>query len=596
VVKYQDPAAGLWYQVVDQGPRQGNYLEATASAMFVYTLAKGVNHGLVSRDCVPVLLKGYTGIVERLIKAEPTGRISLTQCCSVAGLGYGRDGSYEYYVKEPVVDNDLKGVGPFILAGIELQDLVGPAQTAAQAADRPDEAQAPQAKTAGAPEWSMVPEILARIKAPVFAQREFAITAYGAATDGLADSTEALRKAIEACSAAGGGRVTVPAGVFLTGPIRLKSRVELHLDGGATLRFKTDPKAYLPAVLTRFEGMECYNYSPLIYALDEQDIAVTGDGVLDGQADEQTWWSWKGRKEFGAKQGSPNQQAARDRLIALVDQNAPVEQRRFGEGDYLRSSFIQPYRCRAVLIEGVRIIRSPMWEINPVLCTNVTIRGVTVTSHGPNNDGCDPESCRDVLIEDCVFDTGDDCIAIKSGRDNDGRRVAVPAENIVIRGCTMKDGHGGVVMGSEISGGCRNVFVEHCRMDSPNLDRALRFKSNARRGGAIENVFMRDVQVGRVAEAVLTVDFLYETGAKGPYRPSLRRVVLEDVTSASSPRVMWVAGFPGATIDGIEFVDSTFRGVNTGEVLGQAGSVLFRNVRIEPAKGGRSLNSPAAVQ
>ena len=147
-----------------------------------------------------------------------------------------------------------------------------------------------------------------------------------------------------------------------------------------------------------------------------------------------------------------------------------------------------------------------------MLCTNVTVRGVTVVSHGPNNDGCNPESCKDVLIEDCVFDTGDDCVAIKSGRNDDGRRVATPSENIVVRNCVMKDGHGGVVMGSEISGGVRNVFVEDCNMDSPNLDRALRFKSNARRGGVIENVFMRNVEVGRVAEAVLTIDFLYETG------------------------------------------------------------------------------------
>ena len=152
-----------------------------------------------------------------------------------------------------------------------------------------------------------------------------------------------------------------------------------------------------------------------------------------------------------------------------------------------------------------------------MLSTNVTVRGVTVVSHGPNNDGCDPESSRDVLIENCVFDTGDDCIAIKTGRDADGRRVHVPSENIIVRGCTMKDGHGGVVIGSEISGDCRNVFVEDCRMDSPNLDRALRFKSNARRGGVIENVFMRDVFIGRVSEAVLTVDFLYDTGATGSY-------------------------------------------------------------------------------
>ena len=168
-----------------------------------------------------------------------------------------------------------------------------------------------------------------------------------------------------------------------------------------------------------------------------------------------------------------------------------------------------------MLIEGVTIVNSPMWEIHPVLCQNVTVRDVSIGSHGPNNDGCDPESCRDVLIEGCMFDTGDDCIAIKSGRNDDGRRVNVPSENVIIRNCTMKDGHGGVVIGSEISGGVRNVFAEHCRMDSPHLDRALRLKNNAVRGGVVEDIYMRDVTVGQVAEAVLTIDFFYEEGDSG---------------------------------------------------------------------------------
>jgi polygalacturonase len=232
-----------------------------------------------------------------------------------------------------------------------------------------------------------------------------------------------------------------------------------------------------------------------------------------------------------------------------------------------------------------------MWELNPVLCSNVTVRGVTIFSHGPNNDGCDPESCRDVLIEDCVFDVGDDCIAIKSGRNNDGRRVNVPSENIVVRNCTMKDGHGGVVLGSEISGNCSNVFVENCKMDSPHLGRALRFKNNARRGGTIENVFMRNCEVGRVSEAILTIDLLYEEGSNGVHKAVVRNVNLENVESQSSPRVMWVVGYPGAVIDNIRFKDCIFRGVETAEVLSRAGFVSFDNVTIEPAKKGLSLDS-----
>ncbi|HSS20486.1 MAG TPA: glycoside hydrolase family 28 protein [Pyrinomonadaceae bacterium] len=435
--------------------------------------------------------------------------------------------------------------------------------------------------------WQTLPAILARIKAPRFPARNFNIVDYGAHPG--ADNTEAIRKAIEACHAAGGGRVVVPAGVFHTGAIHLMSNVNLHVTEGATLKFSADPAKYLPLVYTRFEGTECWNYSPLIYAFEQQNIAVTGSGVLDGSATNDNWWKWARRPSGG---GDAPARADIMKLRDMGDQGVPVKDRTFGEGHYLRNSFIQTYRSRNILIEGVKIVNSPMWEIHPVLSTNVTVRGITVVSHGPNNDGCDPESSRDVLIEDCVFDTGDDCIAIKSGRDGDGRRVHVPSENIIVRNCTMKDGHGGVVIGSEISGDCRNVFVEHCKMDSPNLDRALRFKSNARRGGIIENVFLRDVTIGRVSEAVLTIDFLYDTGADGAYRPVLRNVSLERVESKSSPRVMWVVGFPGVTIENVRFSNCTFRGIEAAEVMNSAGSVSFKNVIIEPAKKGRSNNSP----
>ena len=435
--------------------------------------------------------------------------------------------------------------------------------------------------------WESVPEILARIKAPKFPARDFVITDYGAVAGGTTDCTAAIAKAIDACHAAGGGRVVVPDGVFLTGAVHLKSNVNLHLADGATLKFDPDPAKYLPVVFTRWEGVQCMNYSPLIYAFEQENIAVTGKGLLDGSASLENWCGWKNNAH------RPTKQVAADRKLNEMGQKGvPVEQRVFGEGSYLRPNFIQPFRCRNVLIEGVTIHNSPMWEVNPELCTNVTVRDVTIVSHGPNNDGCDPESCRDVLIDGCVFDTGDDCIAIKSGRNNDGRRVNVPSENIIVRNCTMKDGHGGVVMGSEISGNCRNVFVENCKMDSPNLDRALRFKDNAERGGIIENVFMRNVDIGRVAEAVLTIDFLYEEGTNGMYRPIVRNVALDHVTSRGSPRVMWIAGFPGAVIDDIRFTDCQFHGVQAAEMLMGEGSLVFSNVTIEPAQKGRARNSP----
>ena len=440
--------------------------------------------------------------------------------------------------------------------------------------------------------WKSLPEILSRIKAPEFPTRDFVITDYGAVAGGSNDCTATIAKAIDACHAAGGGRVVVPDGVFLTGAIHLKSNVNLHLADGATLKFSTDPAQYLPVVFTRWEGVEGMNYSALIYAFEQENIAITGKGVLDGSASSENWWAWTRR---GPNAEPAPARRSRDMLNDMGERGVPVEQRVFGQGHFLRPNFIQPYRCRNVLIEGVTIHNSPMWELHPVLCVNVTVRGVTISSHGPNNDGCDPESCRDVLIEDCVFDTGDDCIAIKSGRNNDGRRVAAPSENIIVRNCTMKDGHGGVVLGSEISGGCSNVFVENCKMDSPNLGRALRFKDNARRGGILENVFMRNVEVGRVSEAVLTIDLLYEEGSNGVHQAVVRNVELENVRSQSSPRVMWIVGYPGAVIDGVRFRNCVFRGVETAEVLSHAGSVTFDKVTIEPAKKGRSVDSRAAT-
>lgn len=427
-------------------------------------------------------------------------------------------------------------------------------------------------------EWAQVPEILARIQAPVFPARDFVITNYGAVADGKTDCTAAIGNAIAACAKAGGGRVVFPAGEFFTGAIHLKSGVNLHLDAGATLKFSTDPKAYLPAVLTRFEGIECYNYSPLIYALEQTNVAVTGQGTLDGQATGENWLQWKGKKG-----GTNTQKVANERLKKMAESGVPVEQRQFGVGDYLRPNFIQFNRCRNVLIEGVHIRRSPMWEIHPVLCTNVTVRGVDIVSHGANNDGCDPESCRDVLIENCLFDTGDDCIAIKSGRNADGRRVGVPSVNLIIRGCTMRDGHAGTAIGSEISGSCSNVFVENCEMSSPHLNCVLRLKSNAVRGGVEQNIFMRNVKVGQVSDSVLQIDFLYDEGTNGIYKPVAHNVVMENITVAHTPRVLNVRGFPGAEISNVRIYNSTFKQIEKPDVVKDA-DVKLVDCTLEPAK------------
>jgi len=445
-------------------------------------------------------------------------------------------------------------------------------------------ATAPSAATA-ATGWDRVPEILSHIHAPQFPDRAFSITDYGAAPG--TDATAAIARAIAACHAAGGGRVVVPPGVFLTGAIKLLSNVDLDLAAGSTLQFSTDPAAYLPAVFTRWEGIECMNYAPFISAFDQENVAITGSGTLDGSASDENWWGWTHATGNGPRPFAADAKA----LNVMADQGVPPEKRIFGAGHHLRPNFFQPYRCRNVLIEGVTIVRSPMWELHPVLCTNFIARNVTISSLGPNNDGCDPESCRYVLMDHCSFTTGDDCIAIKSGRNTDGRRINVASEDFVIRNCAMKDGHAGVAIGSEISGNCRNVFVEDCTMDSPHLDRALRLKSNAQRGGVIEDIYLRRIDVGHVSEALLTVDFLYEEGSHGAFPPVVRNIFFDQMTVHASPRVFFITGFAGATIDGIHVAHSTLSGLSAPEVVEHAGRIELDGVEIVPAGEIHSLSS-----
>lgn len=406
-------------------------------------------------------------------------------------------------------------------------------------------AKAPDEPTSG---WKQVPVILARIVPPTFPARDFDITQYGAVADGTTDCTAAFASAIAACTTSGGGRVVVPAGTFLSGPIHLKSHVNLHLRAGATIRFTTNTMAYMPPVFTRFECIELMGYAPPIYAFEQTDIAITGTGTLDGQGE--FWHRWI--KEWDADVR---------RLVELGSAGVPVKERVFGEGFKLRPNFIQPVRCKNVLIADVRVINSPMWALNPVYCTNVTIRGVTVETEGPNTDGCDPDSCTDVWIKDCVFSNGDDCIAVKSGRDEDGRRVNIPCENIVIQNCVFKSGHGGVTMGSETAGGIRNVFAENCHFDSPDLDMAMRFKTNPARGGYIEQIYLRNCVV-QTAKYGIHITKRYGAGVTkdGDTDPAVRNIEIRDSKFGTLTKgAIFVQGFSpekvvaDVRIEGCEF-------------------------------------------
>ncbi|WP_088286864.1 glycoside hydrolase family 28 protein [Ideonella sp. A 288] len=456
-----------------------------------------------------------------------------------------------------------------------------------------------------------VPRILSRIRAPHFPRRRFLITDFGAVAGDRVDdavvlgNTRAIAAAIAACHAAGGGRVVVPSGTFMTGAIRLRSRVNLHLpEIDSVLLFDTDPRKY-PNVLTRWEGNDLYNHSPLVYAYRERDIAITGKGTLDGQAgidqfdpnnkqgNPSAWWWWKGGSQgnpkFGCAKGTSTfpsslgaaclpHQAADSLLLksqGAVPGHVPVSQRVYGidasgTQHYLRPPLVGPYGCENVLIEGVTLKRSPFWVVHPLFCRNVTVRAVDIVSLGTNSDGCNPEACVDVLIEDCSFDTGDDCIAIKAGRGTDGfapppgmpadaiapwvvypnhpaqcstngdtSACAAATRNIVIRNCVMASGHGGVTLGSEMSGGIENVFAENIQMNSSELDIALRFKTNTRRGGVMRHFYARNVLVPNgvsTNNAAITIDYFYRADSSddpaesGPYRPVTDQIYVSHLT------------------------------------------------------------------
>jgi polygalacturonase len=383
-----------------------------------------------------------------------------------------------------------------------------------------------------------LPFDLPPIQTPSFPDRTFDVRDFGAVEDGATLNTAAFGRAIQACHDAGGGVVLVPAGTWLTGPIHLRSNVNLRLERGALVCFSTRCADYLPVVFTRWEGVECYNYSPLIYARDCRNIAVTGEGIFDGQG--QVWWHWK-----------QAQQAAARTLYDAAFDGVPVERRIYGtETAALRPQFFQPIGCRNVLVEGVTFSNGPMWTIHPVYCENIVIRAVTVNSSGPNTDGLNPDSCRNVLIEDCSFSTGDDCIAINSGMNEDGWRVGRPCENILIRNCHMREGHGAVAIGSGMSGGVRNVYVHDCHFSGG--DQGIRLKSMRGRGGIVENVYFANIRMSDIRREAIIVNMFYGSStaaARSDAPPAFRHIHIRDVTCDSTGVAIDICGLSEQRIE-----------------------------------------------
>ena len=426
------------------------------------------------------------------------------------------------------------------------------------------------------------------IQLPKIAERQFLITSFGAKTTATAaQNQKAINRVISLVSKKGGGKVIIPKGTWNTGAIELKSHVNLVLEEGATLHFAFEPKLY-PLVRTSWEGLACWNYSPCIYAYKATDIAITGKGTIDGGGNNDTFWQWNGSPRFGYKEGVTKESqklGSRSKLLKMAEDGVPFDERKFGMGYGLRPQLVNMVHCERILIKDVKMINSPFWVIHPLLSKNITVDGVYVWNEGPNGDGCDPEACENVLIQNCVFHTGDDCIAIKSGRNNDGRLWNQPSKNIIIRNCKMEDGHGGVVIGSEISGGCENVYAENCVMDSPHLERILRIKTNNCRGGQVQNINMRNVVVGQCKEAVVKINLDYERKEicyRG-FEPIVNNVNVENVTCQKSDYGVLIIGRDSLeNVYDINIKNCKFDGVvkEPVKITGKTRNVKFDNLVI----------------
>ena len=337
------------------------------------------------------------------------------------------------------------------------------------------------------------------IKIPDFSKcKEFLIVDFGAVQGNKNKTSEAINKAISKANKAGGGIVVIPEGEWLTKKIHFKSNVNLHLNKGAVLLFSETPDDYLPAVNSTWEGYECYNYSPLIYAYKCKNIAITGEGELKAKMD--IWKEWFARPKAHME--------SLKRLYFLASYNKPMKERQMvNDSAHFRPQFIQFNRCENILMDGVTITNSPFWTIHPFLSKDVVLRNLKVYAHGHNNDGVDPEMSQNVLIENCIFDQGDDAIAIKSGSNQDAWRLNTPSKNIVMRNCTVKNGHQLVAIGSELSGGIENVFIDNCTVvDGAKLNHLLFIKTNERRGGYVNNIYMSNIVSGKIDAGILGID------------------------------------------------------------------------------------------
>ncbi|WP_207425150.1 glycoside hydrolase family 28 protein [Pedobacter sp. SYSU D00535] len=420
-------------------------------------------------------------------------------------------------------------------------------------------------------------QILKNIVPPKISDNVILLTKFGAVGDSVTDSKPAFDKAIQAAKQQNGGRIVVPAGTYLVnGPIHLISNLCIELQKGSKLVFGTNPDDYLPAVLTSWEGTFLYNYSPFIYGYQLENVAIIGEGVIDGNAAD-SFSKW-----------TENQKA--DQLLSrkMNHENTPIKDRKFGKGHYLRPQLIQFFECKNILMEGVTIKNSPFWCVHFLKSENITARKMKFEAFNKNNDGFDPEYSKNILIEDINFNNGDDNVAIKAGRDHEGRRTAISSENIIIRNCRFKGLHG-VVIGSEMSAGVQNVFVENCKA-SGYCKRGIYLKSNPDRGGFIRDIYVNNVTFTDVEDAFFITSYYHGEG-KG-FETDIRNVFVDNVKfrKATNAGVV-IQGYPSKKVKDIHFSNVTIDTAATGVSLSNAENIVFNNVII-----GQEVKVPSHVK
>jgi polygalacturonase len=415
------------------------------------------------------------------------------------------------------------------------------------------------------------------------AQQFYNVVSFGAKNDSSQLVTESVRKAIEAASKAGGGTVYFPAGKYLTGPIHLKSNITIFIDAGAILHFSDNFDDYLPMVPSRWEGTDVVNFSPLFYAYKAENITITGRGVIDGHG--KKWWDFHHKLYDKSMSRTKWQEEFAKNNLQVIKPDEPF----MIDRGFLRPPFIQPMYCKNVLIEGITIRNSPFWTVNPEFCENVTIHNLTIVNpKSPNTDGINPESCKYVHISNCHISVGDDCITIKSGKDRAGRAMAMPAENYTITNCTMLSGHGGVVIGSEMSGGVKKITISNCIFDG--TDRGIRIKTVRGRGGVVEDIRVDNIIMKNIRDQAIVLDMHYARTQAEPVSertPQFKNIHFSNITAQTNEAV-FLNGLAEMPIDDITFHDILFD-AQKGITVKEARNIAFHNVRITTKEGASLL-------